>query len=374
MAFPNPFAGQTAQPQQPVLPRVPWNQNPMITTAGLALLGGRNINEGLANVAATAPAGMAAKSGMQQFMLAQQEAQAKKAEDEARKAQMNDVLKAWPGLSPEQRALFSAQPELFGQYAMSTMGPKETYRPLTDPNERAQFGIPANDPTPYQVGPDNKVYSIGGGGTNVNIDNVGTIPQGYELQTDPATGAKRMAPIPGGPADTSAKDAVGRENQVQKADIVTQDIDRALGKITSAPGTTTGVGGSLLKGIPGTAAADTSALLDTIKANVGFEQLTAMRAASPTGGALGAVSEKENALLQSVLGSVEQSQSAEQLEFNLKRLKNVYLDIIHGPGQGPPRESLLTAPADSGDAGPVPAGLDPKDWQYMTPEQRALFQ
>lgn len=113
--------------QQPMLPRVPWGQNPMITTAALSLLGGRNLNEGLANVAATAPAGMAAKSGMQQFMLAQQDAQAKKAEAEARKAQMNDVMKAWPGLSPEQRALFSVQPELFGQYAMSTMeAPKPT--------------------------------------------------------------------------------------------------------------------------------------------------------------------------------------------------------------------------------------------------------
>lgn len=122
MAFPNPFAGQTAQPQQPVLPRVPYKQNPMITTAALSLLGGRNINEGLANVAATAPAGMAAKSGMQQFMLAQQEREAQKAEQEARKSQMNEVMKAWPGLSPEQRALFSAQPELFGEFALKQMG------------------------------------------------------------------------------------------------------------------------------------------------------------------------------------------------------------------------------------------------------------
>lgn len=325
--------------QQPMLPRVPWGQNPMITTAALSLLGGRNLNEGLANVAATAPAGMAAKSGMQQFMLAQQDAQAKKAETEARKAQMNDVMKAWPGLSPEQRALFSVQPELFGQYAMETMKPQETFRPLTDPNERAKFGIPQNDTTPYQVGPDNKVYSIGGGGTNVNIDNVGTIPQGYEMFKTPE-GATQMRPIPGGPADTSRKDAIGRESQVQKADIVTQDIDRVLSKVTSAPGSTTGIGGAIMQNIPGSTAKDTSALLDTIKANVGFEQLTAMRAASPTGGALGAVSERENALLQSVLGSVEQSQSAEQLTYNLKRLKNVYLDIIHGPGNGPPRERL----------------------------------
>ena len=112
-------------PAAPALPRVPWAQNPMVTTAALSLLGGRNLNEGLANVAATAGQGMQAKAGLQAFMLAQQEKQAAKSEADARKAQMNDVIKNWSGLSPEQRALFSAQPELFGQYAMGTMTPEK---------------------------------------------------------------------------------------------------------------------------------------------------------------------------------------------------------------------------------------------------------
>lgn len=119
LPFPNPFAGQTAQP---VLPRVPWGSNPMVTMAGLSLLGGRNLNEGLSNVAANAGAGMAAKSGMQQFMLAQQEREAAKAEQDARKNQMNEMLKAWPGLSPEQRALAQMYPDQFAQKAFSSMG------------------------------------------------------------------------------------------------------------------------------------------------------------------------------------------------------------------------------------------------------------
>lgn len=158
--FQNLFGGQQPgmQPAAPPLPRVPWAQNPMVTTAALSLLGGRNLNDGLANVAATAGQGMAAKTGMQQFMLAQQEAQAKKAEQEQRRAQMNEVMKAWPGLSPEQRALFSAQPELFGQYAMGTMTPEkpmvvgadsQIYNPTTGewtappgggPQKRPDFG------------------------------------------------------------------------------------------------------------------------------------------------------------------------------------------------------------------------------------------
>jgi len=120
----NLFGGQQPgmQPAAPPLPRVPWGQNPLVTTAALSLLGGRRLNKNKTNVAATAGQGMAAKTGLQSFMLAQQEKQAAKAEADARKQQMNEVMKAWPGLSPEQRALFSAQPELFGQYALKSMG------------------------------------------------------------------------------------------------------------------------------------------------------------------------------------------------------------------------------------------------------------
>ena len=160
LPFPNPFANQTAQ--QPVMPRVPWGQNPLVTTMGLSLLGGRNLNEGLSNVAANAGAGMAAKSGMQQFMLAQQEREAAKAEQDARKNQMNEVIKNWQGLSPEQRSLFMADPSAFSQYAVETMKPKETYQPLTDPAQRARYGIPETDTTPYQVSPQGQVSRVGG--------------------------------------------------------------------------------------------------------------------------------------------------------------------------------------------------------------------
>jgi hypothetical protein len=65
-----------------------------------------------------------------------------------------------------------------------------------------------------------------------------------------------------------------------------------------------------------------------------------MRAASPTGGALGAVTVEELKMLQAAGGSVEQSQSATQLKDNLRRYKNTWLDIVHGEGKGPKREEL----------------------------------
>lgn len=46
----------------------------------------------------------------------------------------------------------------------------KTQRPLTDPAERAKYGIAADDQKPYQVDANNKVSAIGGGGTSVSVD------------------------------------------------------------------------------------------------------------------------------------------------------------------------------------------------------------
>jgi hypothetical protein len=87
---------------------------------------------------------------------------------------------------------------------------------------------------------------------------------------------------------------------------------------------TTGLIGSVAKNIGGSPANDLSKTLSTIKANIGFDKLQDMRNNSKSGGALGAVSEKEMELLTSVWGSVEQSQSKGQLQGNLARFKRTY--------------------------------------------------
>jgi len=155
-------------------------------------------------------------------------------------------------------------------------------------------------------------------------------------------------PIAGTPDAQAAQQekAAAEKNQRQKkqsADIVVDDIGRALKIAQDSPVTTTGVGGYWLNGLPGTSAYDLKNLLDTVRANVGFERLQQMRDASPTGGALGQVSEMENRLLQGVLGNLEQSQSSDQFTYNLKRLYNTYNDIVHGPGRGPKRYDLPNA-------------------------------
>lgn len=177
------------------------------------------------------------------------------------------------------------------------------------------------------------------------IENMGNIPPGFEVAYDEYGRPVRMAPIAGSPAALEAEEAASaaeeQETQASRqADIVTQDIDRALSIIEQSPGSTTGPGGALLQNIPGTQARDLRALIDTVKSNVGFDKLQAMRDASPTGGALGQVSEKENALLQSTIGNLEQSQSRDQLRDNLNRVWNIYQDIVHGQDGGPQRRDL----------------------------------
>lgn len=108
-----------------------------------------------------------------------------------------------------------------------------------------------------------------------------------------------------------------------KTDRVVDAIDKALGMVD---GMTTGVTGTVLSHVPGTEAKNLQRTLDAVRANIGFNELQDMRSNSPTGGALGQVSEQENTLLQSVLGSLSQDQSPQQLRENLMKAKAALLD------------------------------------------------
>ena len=98
-----------------------------------------------------------------------------------------------------------------------------------------------------------------------------------------------------------------------------QIIDKTIEQIGPF---TAGVG-TLVKNIPAIQQKDFQQNLQMIAANVGFDKLQAMREASPTGGALGQVSDFENKLLQAVQGSLDQGQSAAQLKKNLENIKSM---------------------------------------------------
>lgn len=216
------------------------------------------------------------------------------------------------------------------------------------------------------------VVNVGGGTTY----EMGTIPQGFMAQYDEAGRPVAMVPVPGGPADIEAKEKeikaeARKEAKQETAGLLTDDIARAKELVSDSPYLTTGFLGNVLKDWAGTGAADVKALMETIGANIGFDYLNEMRQNSPTGGALGNVSERELRLLTATAGSLEQSQSPEQFKRNLDRLEQQFLEVIHGPEGAAQVQAgkLITAP----DAG-IPQGIDPQDWEFMTPEERALFQ
>lgn len=214
--------------------------------------------------------------------------------------------------------------------------------------------VPGRD-VPYPEGVFNQRKALGRAGANKSF---GPPPAGYMYQETP--NGLTMVPIPGSPAATKAEavqtQAAGRkETQERYSNIVLEDIGRVREKIKGAPwySPTTGFAGDMAKNLGGSRAHDVSGMLDTIKANVGFDRLQEMRNNSPTGGALGQVSEQENKLLQATLGSVMQSQSEDQLVRNLDRLENIYLDIIHGKGNRPEVDSARRAPNSVGNGIPI---------------------
>ena len=104
---------------------------------------------------------------------------------------------------------------------------------------------------------------------------------------------------------------------VERASRTISSVDKLMSKVNRW---TTGMG-SVLAGIPETDARNFKAELDTLKANIAFNELTAMREASKTGGALGAVSDKEMNLLQSALGALDAGQSPENIRQQLQQIK-----------------------------------------------------
>lgn len=150
-------------------------------------------------------------------------------------------------------------------------------------------------------------------------------PKGFQRVWDENSQTYVDKPIPG--SDVSQeRNSVGRKVELaasdyrRKSDIVNSNIDKAIASIKENGRWVAGYG-SLLSGLPESAARDFQATIDTIKANLGFEELQAMKDASPTGGALGQVTEREIAFLQAIQGNLDAAQSPEQLLSVLKEIK-----------------------------------------------------
>ena len=103
---------------------------------------------------------------------------------------------------------------------------------------------------------------------------------------------------------------------------VVQSVDELLAKVDANPGIFGRTAGAP---IPNWLRSDDfrnfESELNTLAASIAFNELTAMREASKTGGALGSVSERELELLTSALGALNMNQSPENFKAQLSKIK-----------------------------------------------------
>lgn len=118
-----------------------------------------------------------------------------------------------------------------------------------------------------------------------------------------------------------ARESVNEKKALQNYEQIKSNIDRALEETGFF---TTGVSGVVLGVIPGTPAFKLKEYLKPIQAALAFDTLQAMRDASPTGGALGQVSERELDLLQSKVTSLNPGMGDEELRRSLLEIRVHY--------------------------------------------------
>ncbi len=185
-----------------------------------------------------------------------------------------------------------------------------------------------------------------GGGSNITLNtgpqgqNFGNPPKDMEWVRDATgnvvmdeRGIPKALPIQGTPTFAKQQQAATQETKsgeevVVTGGVVLGNINQIKNAIENSTLPTTGLGGQILRNIGGTAALDINRLIDPIQASIGFDRLQRMREASPTGGALGQVSERELDLLMATLSSLDQAQSEEQFLQSLDKVETRYKNII----------------------------------------------
>jgi hypothetical protein len=150
-----------------------------------------------------------------------------------------------------------------------------------------------------------------------------------------------MQPIAGGPAALQAQQEAEKKEEGQAvtrtaAQTVFEDTTRALAVLERSPTTATGFGAAALRSVPGTDARELQGHIDSIKGNIGIDQLLKIKA---SGAGLGQVPQSQLDMLASMLGNLDVTQNQRVLRENLVRVREIYEDIVRKSG-GDPRQMM----------------------------------
>lgn len=188
--------------QSPFGPPVPYAQNPIVTMLGASLLAGRTPQQGFQNFAQMLPSAMQAKVQMQQQTVANQDKEQQAAAAEARRNQMNDVIKNWSGIPDQMRAYYLANPDQFGDYVKTQM------QGGAGADEFGLTGIPGVDAEGNPV-----LLQLGKNG----IATQAKMPEGVTISKEPikldaGTHYVLLDPITRQPVGQIAKDVAGQQS------------------------------------------------------------------------------------------------------------------------------------------------------------------
>jgi hypothetical protein len=220
---------------------------------------------------------------------------------------------------------------------------------------------------------------------------MGRIPVGFRMTADGT-----LEPIPGGPTTTnlSPKEIQLREAKFPQAtqavntfEAKTTQLEKDLIALRNHPGLSsiTGIAAGRAPGITSQGRA-AEALYDKITARGGFKELQDMRAASPTGGALGNISNQEGTQLRAAFAAIDRKQDAADvqkaidialgdLQASKGRIREAY-DMTYeykgmpasGGGGGAPTPP--PAPSAGANSVTIPGG---KVLTFPTPEAAAAY-
>jgi hypothetical protein len=234
-----------------------------------------------------------------------------------------DTYSAYQGANERARAQYDLVPVPQSDGTTRTMPRSQAVQNLSGPMVGQTQMPPMGGRPPAEQEALRRVYeaSNSGQGLSVSVPG-GPVPSSAVLgvSQSPADRERAVTVAKGqGERELGLPQANQKLAQIQnEAGAVMATVDHALKGVS---GWTVGPGGAAFSRLPGSPAKDLQQTLETIKANLGFQKIQAMRDASPTGGALGQVAVQELEMLQKAIASLDNTQSPGQLRQNLEAVK-----------------------------------------------------
>lgn len=228
------------------------------------------------------------------------------------------------------------------------MNPPAAPRPMTS-DERSFWGIPPSDTTPYMMTPDGPRAIGGGSGQTINIGGgegtgqfiYGTdagVPAGWRVDT--VTG--EASPIPGGPVDVEmrsteeAGERSGTQRQLRLGTTL-ESLNLNLAEIEDGGLPVTGGIGDLRRTglgrlLTGDGAVDFGNRTNQITDSAALGEIQNMRDNSPTGGAVGNLTDSERVAIGNSVTALNNSTSAEEYARAATAYRELALNLAFGEG------------------------------------------